>query len=84
MSLPRVRVNGKRGRDLDESPRNVQAGPALLTARRGYPLAMKLVKGAAALGAAKLVYDQARKPENQAKLKSAVAKAKASRRSRRK
>jgi hypothetical protein len=44
---------------------------------------MKLVKGAAALGAAKLIYDQARKPENQAKVKSAVAKAKESRRSRR-
>jgi hypothetical protein len=44
---------------------------------------MKLVRGAAALGAAKMVYDQARKPENQAKLKSAVAKAKASRKSRR-
>lgn len=56
----------------------------LLTPQRGYLLRMKLVKGAAALGAAKLVYDQARKPENQAKLKSAVAKAKASRRSRRK
>jgi hypothetical protein len=45
---------------------------------------MKLVRGAAALGAAKMVYDQARKPENQAKLKSAVAKAKESRTSRRK
>jgi hypothetical protein len=44
---------------------------------------MKLVRGAAALGAAKVVYDQARKPENQAKLKSAVAKAKASRKGRR-
>ena len=45
---------------------------------------MKLVRGAAALGAAKMVYDQARKPENQAKLKSAVAKAKESRTGRRK
>jgi hypothetical protein len=45
---------------------------------------MKLVKGAAALGAAKMVYDQARKPANQARLKSAIARAKASRRSRRK
>jgi len=44
---------------------------------------MKLVRGAAALGAAKMVYDQARKPENQARLRSAVAKAKASRKSRR-
>ena len=45
---------------------------------------MKLMRSAAALGAAKVVYDQARKPENQAKLKSAVAKAKESRASRRK
>lgn len=50
----------------------------------GYALPMKLMRGAAALSAAKLVYDQARKPENQAKLKSAVAKAKESRTSRRK
>ncbi len=41
---------------------------------------MKLVRGAAALGAAKMVYDRARKPENQAKLRAAVAKAKDSRR----
>ena len=40
---------------------------------------MKLMRGAAALSAAKMVYDQARKPENQAKLKSAVAKAKEAR-----
>ena len=44
---------------------------------------MKLMRGAAALSAAKVVFDQARKPENQAKLKSAVEKAKASRASRR-
>jgi hypothetical protein len=41
---------------------------------------MKLIRGAAVLGAAKVAYDQARKPENQAKLRSAIAKAKASRR----
>lgn len=45
----------------------------------GYDVPMKLMRGAAALGAAKMVYDQARKPENQAKLRSAVAKAKESR-----
>lgn len=45
----------------------------------GYAVAMKLLRGAAALSAAKVVYDQARKPENQAKIKSAVAQAKASR-----
>jgi hypothetical protein len=37
---------------------------------------MKLMKRAATIGAAKMVYDQARKPENQARLKEAVAKAK--------
>jgi hypothetical protein len=40
---------------------------------------MKLMRGAAALSAAKMVYDQARKPENQVRIKSAVAKARASR-----
>lgn len=45
---------------------------------------MKLMRGAAALSAAKVVYDQARKPENQAKLKSAVDRAKKSRAGRRK
>ena len=50
----------------------------------GYAVPMKFVRGAAALGAAKMVYDQARKPENQAKLKSAVAKVKESRGNRRK
>ncbi|WP_158282932.1 hypothetical protein [Nocardioides silvaticus] len=45
---------------------------------------MKLMRGAAALSAAKVVYDQARKPENQAKLKSAAAKLKESRKGRRK
>jgi hypothetical protein len=43
---------------------------------------MKLMRGAAVLGAAKMVYDQARKPENQARLKAAVAKAREARRSR--
>lgn len=45
----------------------------------GTAILMKLMRGAAALGAAKMVYDQARKPENQARLKAAVAKAKQSR-----
>jgi hypothetical protein len=44
---------------------------------------MKLLRGAAAFSAVKMVYDQARKPENKAKLKSAVAKVKESRNSRR-
>ena len=34
------------------------------------------MKRAAVIGAAKMVYDQARKPENQARLKQVVAKAK--------
>jgi hypothetical protein len=41
---------------------------------------MKLMRSAAALGLAKTVFDQARKPENQARIKQAVAAAKARRR----
>lgn len=44
---------------------------------------MKLLRGAAAFGVAKTIYNQLRKPENQAKLKSAVDKVKESRNSRR-
>jgi hypothetical protein len=40
---------------------------------------MKLLRGAAAIGIAKKVYDEARKPHNQAKIKSAVEKARARR-----
>ena len=40
---------------------------------------MKLMRAAAAVGIAKAVYDQARKPENQARIKAAVAKARTSR-----
>jgi hypothetical protein len=36
---------------------------------------MKLLRGLAALGIAKKVYSEARKPENQARIKSAVDKA---------
>jgi hypothetical protein len=35
---------------------------------------MKLMRGAAAIGIAKVALDQARKPENQAKIKDALAK----------
>ncbi|WP_255489234.1 MULTISPECIES: hypothetical protein [Aeromicrobium] len=35
---------------------------------------MKLFRGIAAAGVAKKVYDEARKPQNQARIKSAVAK----------
>ncbi|MCW2866354.1 MAG: hypothetical protein JWR20_542 [Marmoricola sp.] len=40
---------------------------------------MKLMRTAAMFGIAKKVYDEARKPENQAKIKSALDRAKASR-----
>jgi hypothetical protein len=40
---------------------------------------MKLMRTAAMIGIAKAVYDQARKPENQARIKEAVAKARSSR-----
>ena len=35
---------------------------------------MKIMKGVAAVGIAKKVFDEARKPENQARIKQAVAK----------
>jgi len=41
---------------------------------------MKLMRAAAVAGIAKTVYDQARKPENQARIKGAMAKARSSRR----
>ena len=37
---------------------------------------MKILKRAGALGMAKMIYDQARKPENQARIKAAMGKAK--------
>jgi hypothetical protein len=37
---------------------------------------MRLLRSAAAMGIAKVVYDQARKPENQARLRALVEKAK--------
>lgn len=40
---------------------------------------MKLIKGAALAGAAKKVYTEARKPENQARVRAAVEKARAKR-----
>ena len=43
----------------------------------GYRSSMKLMRGIAAAGLAKTVYDQAKKPQNQAKIKAAVAKARA-------
>jgi hypothetical protein len=40
----------------------------------GYVEDMKLLRGVAAAGIAKKVYTEARKPQNQARIKSAVAK----------
>ena len=42
-----------------------------------------MMKKAGALGVAKMVYDQARKPENQARIKKAVEQVKARRNQRR-
>lgn len=41
---------------------------------------MKLMRSAVLVGVAKKVYDEARKPQNQARIKSAVAKVQARRR----
>jgi hypothetical protein len=40
---------------------------------------MKIMRGVAALGVAKKVYDEARKPHNQAKIRSAVDRARSRR-----
>lgn len=40
---------------------------------------MKLLRSAAAIGVAKKVYDESRKPENQRRIKEAVASARARR-----
>jgi hypothetical protein len=44
---------------------------------------MKLIRGAAALGIAKKVYGEARKPQNQARIKSAVEQVRSRRKSQR-
>lgn len=41
---------------------------------------MKLSRGVVAVGIAKKIYTEARKPQNQARIKSAVAKARSRRR----
>jgi hypothetical protein len=41
---------------------------------------MKLMRAAAVAGIARTVYSQARKPENQARIKGAIARARSSRR----
>jgi hypothetical protein len=43
----------------------------------GYRTLVKLIRGAVAVGVAKKVYDVARKPENQARIRSAVSKVRA-------
>jgi hypothetical protein len=40
---------------------------------------MRLLRSAGAIGIAKVIYDQARKPENQARLRALVEKARESR-----
>ena len=42
---------------------------------------MKLIRATAALGIAKRVYDEARKPKNQERIKSAVSRARSGRKS---
>jgi len=44
---------------------------------------MRLMRSAAAIGIAKKIYDEARKPENQRRIKAAVEKARQSRAARR-
>ena len=46
---------------------------------RWYPLIMKLMKTAVLAGLAKKAIDEGRKPQNQAKIRQAVAKAKSKR-----
>jgi hypothetical protein len=41
--------------------------------RTGYIAVMKILRTAAAIGIAKKVYDEARKPENQRRIKEAAA-----------
>ena len=55
------------------SPRGV------IPARTGYATSMKLLRTAALAGVAKKVYDESKKPENQRRIKEAVASAKARR-----
>ena len=45
----------------------------------GYRLSMKLIRSAAALAIAKKVYDEASKPQNKAKIKSAIDRARSKR-----
>lgn len=49
----------------------------------GYTWAMSILRKVAAIGIAKKVYDEARKPHNQAKIKAGVAKVQESRAKRR-
>lgn len=48
------------------------AGALNASAPGGYPLGMKLLRTAAAIGIARKVYTEARKPENQRRIKQAV------------
>lgn len=50
--------------------------------KRGNLRTMKLIRSAAAIGIAKKIYDEARKPENQRRIKQAIEQAKAKQASR--
>jgi hypothetical protein len=50
------------------------------TGAAGYVRLMKLLRSAAVLAIAKKVYDEARKPQNQARIKAAVDRARSQRR----
>jgi hypothetical protein len=66
--------------DAIRSPaRRISTGPACGSAGLGTPARMKLMRTATILGIARTVYTQARKPENQARIKQAVAAARARR-----
>ena len=69
-------------RDTPQGPHqpSVGAGFRWFAGRRdGYAGSMKLMRTAAMAGVAKKVYDEARKPHNQEKIRNAVASVKAKR-----
>ena len=66
MSRHKRPLAGRR-RDVTSATRECSLG--------GYVVLMKIMRSAAAIGIARTVWKQARKPENQARIKSAVARA---------
>lgn len=57
-----------------------QATQACGEALGGYRPLMKLLRSVTVIGIAKKVYDEARKPQNQAKIKSTIERARSKRR----